>query len=61
MDRASNKERLYQCLTCKYTEVCTLDEEAEDRRGLCKTYEKSEEITAKCRERGTFKMLGMEE
>lgn len=52
MDRASNKERFLQCLTCKYTELCTLDEKAEDERGLCKEYVKSEEITGKLRKLG---------
>lgn len=44
MDRASDNERLYQCLTCKFTEICDLDEKAEDERGLCKEYQKSEQI-----------------
>lgn len=52
MDRASNKERFLQCLTCEYTESCTLDEKAEDERGLCKEYVKSEEVTGKLRELG---------
>lgn len=37
--KASDKERFYQCLTCKFTEVCNLDEKAEDERGLCKKYQ----------------------
>lgn len=37
--RASDNERLYQCLTCKYTEICTYDETVEDERGLCTKYE----------------------
>ena len=37
-EKASDKERFYQCLTCVYTEICNLDEKAEDERGLCKQY-----------------------
>lgn len=45
MKRASDNERFYQCLTCKFTESCELDEKAEDERGLCKAYQKSEQAT----------------
>lgn len=38
MERASEFERFYQCLTCKYTKRCKLDDDAEDERGLCKGY-----------------------
>lgn len=44
MDRASNEERLCQCLTCRYTEICNLDEDSEDERGLCKEYRADEGI-----------------
>ncbi len=47
MDRASDKERMYQCLTCVYTEICNLDENAEDERGLCKEYRMNEAIARK--------------
>mgnify|MGYP003312863266 CR=1 FL=1 len=39
MDRASDEERMFQCLTCQHTEICNLDEEAEDERGMCKEYQ----------------------
>ena len=44
MERASSKERFYQCLTCLYTEICDLDEDTEDERGLCKEYGRNEEV-----------------
>lgn len=39
MDRASVIERFYQCLTCQYTEICNLGDEAEDEQGMCKEYQ----------------------
>lgn len=41
------RERLYQCLTCRFTEICNLDESAEDDRGMCKQYQKDESIEKK--------------
>lgn len=47
MDRASDEERMFQCLTCLFTEICNLDESAEDERGLCKEYQINETIARK--------------
>lgn len=44
---ASDIERLCQCLTCDFTEICNLDENAEDDRGMCKQYRKNESISKK--------------
>ena len=38
MERASDTERFYQCLTCLHIESCNLDEESEDERGMCGQY-----------------------
>lgn len=35
MERASDIERFFQCLTCCHIENCNLDEKAEDKRGMC--------------------------
>lgn len=45
--RAGDRERIFQCFTCKFTEICNLDENAEDERGLCKQYRKNEYIAQK--------------
>ena len=38
MERASDTERFYQCLTCLHIESCNLDEKSEDEKGMCRQY-----------------------
>ena len=45
--RASDEERMYQCLTRLFTEICNLDKSAEDERGLCKEYRINEAVARK--------------
>lgn len=47
MDRASDEERMFQCLTCQHIDICELDEEAEDEQGMCKEYRMDTKVTAK--------------
>lgn len=47
MNKASDKKRFYQCLTCMYTETCELDEKAEDEQGMCKQYKKDNTMVKK--------------
>ena len=39
MTRASNLERLKECVLCKHLENCHADEKDEDEDGRCKLYE----------------------
>lgn len=51
MERASDTERFYQCLTCLHIESCNLDEKAEDKRGMCKKYLSAEMCVGRYREK----------
>lgn len=34
-----DKKRFNQCFNCKKLDTCTLEEESEDKNGMCKFYE----------------------
>ena len=50
MERASDTERFYQCLTCLHIESCNLDEESEDERGMCGQFSVDKNIEKKITE-----------